>query len=96
MGSWIGLLFAAFLYCVWLAWFDTRHHHPIIATTAALLAAVYLALTTVAVADQWVNLPLWPTIVAFVMVEAIVRTLHRFSFDRVSAPRAVTGRESVV
>ena len=70
-------LTGAFVYLIWLSWIDVRHHRPYVAMSAALLASVYLGALVVSVADPWVSLPLWPTILAFVAVEAIVRSAHR-------------------
>ena len=72
-----GSLSTAFLYLAWLAWIDDREHRPIVAGSAALLAATYLAMLVVVVADPWVALPLGWTIVAFVLVEVVVRSIHR-------------------
>ena len=77
MALWIVPLAAAFLYLVWLAWVDDREHRPIVAGSAALLAAAYLAMVVVMVADPWVALPLWWTMAAFVLVEIVVRSIHR-------------------
>lgn len=77
MAWWLGLLAAAFAYLVWLSWFDTRHHRPIVAASAAFLAAAYLGTASVVVVEPLVALPLWPTILAFVLVEVAMRSLHR-------------------
>jgi len=77
MALWLVPLAAAFLYLAWLAWVDDREHRPIVASSAALLAAAYLAMLVVLVADPWVALPLWWTMAAFVLVEVVVRSIHR-------------------
>lgn len=79
MAFWLGALGVSFLYLVWLVWFDVRHHRPYVALFAAILAAVYLGVTVTVAASPWVSLPLWPTIVAFVAVEVIVRSSHWIS-----------------
>jgi hypothetical protein len=77
MALWLVPLAAAFFYLVWLAWVDDREHRPIVAGSAALLAAAYLAMLVVVVADPWIALPLWWTMAAFVLVEIVVRGIHR-------------------
>ena len=77
MAVWIALLGSAFVYLIWLSWFDTRHHRPWVAMAAAYLAAAYLGILVVLVASPWVRLPLWLTVGAFVLVEVLVRSLHR-------------------
>ena len=79
MGFWIGALACTFAYLIWLSWIDVRHHRPYVALSAALLASVYLGVLVVTVTDPWVALPLWPTILAFIGVEAIVRSAHRLA-----------------
>lgn len=79
MGFWIGALACAFAYLIWLSWIDVRHHRPYVALSAALLASVYLGVLVVTVANPWVSLPLWPTVLVFIGVEAIVRSVHRLA-----------------
>ncbi len=81
MALWLVPLAAAFLYLAWLAWVDDREHRPIVASSAALLAAAYLAMFVVLVADPWLALPLWWTMAAFVLVEIVVRGIHRLGVN---------------
>lgn len=79
MTLWLVLLAAAFLYLAWLAWVDDREHRPVVASSAAFLAAAYLGMLVVVLVDPWVALPLWWTMAAFVLVEIVVRSIHRLS-----------------
>ena len=45
------------------------------------LAAAYLAMFVVLVADPWLALPLWWTMAAFVLVEIVVRGIHRLGVN---------------
>ncbi len=87
MAWWLVALAAAFVYLIWLSWFDARHHRPYVALSAALLATAYLGMIVVVAADPWISLPLWPTIGVFVLVEVIVRSLHRLAALREIAVR---------
>jgi hypothetical protein len=77
MAVWIVLLGSAFGYLIWLSWFDTRHHRPWVAMSAAYLAAAYLGVIVVLIVSPWIQLPVWLTTGVAVLVEVLVRSLHR-------------------
>ena len=83
MAWWLAALGAATAYLIWLSWAEARRHRLLVALSAALLAAAYAGVFVVVAVSPWVSLPVVPTMLAFVVVEVIVRSMRRFgSFGR--------------
>jgi hypothetical protein len=79
MAWWLAALGSATVYLIWLSWADARHDRPYVALSAALLAAAYLGAFVVVALSPWASLPMVPTMLTFVVVEVVVRSLHRFA-----------------
>jgi hypothetical protein len=80
MAWWLAASGAATAYLIWLSWSEARHHRPLVALSAALLAAAYVGVFVVLAVSPLVSLPVVPTMVVFVVVEVIVRSMRRFGW----------------